>query len=1161
MGAARQRLWGHLRELRVRAESARRAQGLSVSQATVARELNASRRGGAAGFSGQRISDWTPKDPAAMQIPQSRSHDQVVALARLWAEWGGAPATPVRVLRDLLEEACDEWADERTDSTSARAPHAGHPTVRTLTPWLLEVRDAPLPSPPSSAPAPLPPPTLTPYLPREHDHALRHHLESACSGGPSVLGVLTGDSSTGKTRALYEAVLAVAPGHRLLRPRTARALLGLIADGEVGDGCVLWLNEVQRILLDREGDDAAVALTGVLQEQPGVVAVAALWEDPYWRRFTAQGRPGDPSRHTRSLFTGTHVRRFRVPRRFSPEELGRWRRLAREHEDARLASAGRSGAADGQVVQHLSGGPELLDAYLSGPGGHFTPREHALITAALDARGLGHQTPPCAALLAAAADGSLAPHDRASRVDWAGPDLAALTEGIRGDGSRADIRGTLTPLRAVRESAGAPARYEPADYLLQHTAPPRTAPAGMAALWEALIRHTDDLEDLHRLQAAAWRRGLFPDALRLDLRAALAGSDDAYVRIVERTRRLPDGASAAVWAAARAEPSDDRAAEALLGALREAGCQEAVDTLARRLVAAVDPADVRAVGELVKRLTAVDATAEAVDVLVESLAAHVDRTDPRRIVGELEALAKATAGRTARRAVGPLAHRAAHHADVTITWHITHLLGILHTIGEPDAAAILVSRLVARAPDLDPDELPWLVGALQRTGTEHAVRALLAQDPASRTGLTDVDTVSRLLHVLKEAGDDDGVRTLLGRSPARHIDVVGHPDSFDVASDLCLFLMELRKLGAEGEFAVLAARVAQGADLEDPVALASLLDLFHTTGEPELVRLLLARQPVSELFYEDPAELRVLLGVLLSVGAEAEYDALVSDVASHTNLTDPDAVGEVVELLWETGGERGVAPLMAAAQAHTPPDGLVFLVQELSLAGADDASALLAKHIAEHLDGSEADTLEFVLWAFPVIGHSEAVEIVIDRGLLDELDAARYEGRESLAALIDTLCVTGRREAAEKLAARAVAESDLTHLYAIGSLLNTLTAHSLVDARAVLVRRAATGAELTHANSVARLIEGFLAAGATEAVEEVLRRDPLAHIDRDHATESCHEALVTALRKAGSPEADAYARWARAAGKLSVEPCLPYGAGLDGSPAARWSWAAVMEQT
>ncbi|MET8682931.1 hypothetical protein ABZV77_01845 [Streptomyces sp. NPDC004732] len=1022
------------------------------------------------------------------------------------------------------------------------------------------MREAPLPGRPAAPPTPPTAPTLTPYLPRTHDHALREHLKSAASGGPSALGVLTGDSSTGKTRALYEAVLAVAPDRRLLRPPTARALLDLIDRGEVGEGCVLWLNEVQRILLDREGDDAAVALTAVLQEQPGIVAVAALWEDPYWRQFTAEGQRDDPSRHTRALLKGVHAQRFRVPHRLTPEELDQWRQLARDREDARLHSAGRAGAADGQVVQHLSGGPELLDAYVSGPEGHFTPREHALVTAALGARRLGHQTPLGGDLLAAAADASLAPHHRASRADWAATDLAALTDGVRGDGSRADIRSTLTPLRAVRASAGARPRYEPADYLLQHTAPPHAAPPGTVALWEALVRHTVDTEDLHRLQAAAWRRGLFRYALGLDRRAALAGSDDACVRIVERTRRHPDAARAAAWAAAHVGLSDDRAVHELLAALHASGDQEAVDTLARRLVEAADPADVQAVGELAERLAEADVTDAVVDALVDSLAAHVDRTATEGIVWALPHLAKATAGRPARRVVGPLAHRAATHADLTNTWRTTRLLDVLGTVGEPRAVAVLAARIVAGAADLEPGALPWLIGALRQAGADRAARDLLALDPAARTGLTDVGTVSRLLQVLGEAGDEDGVRTVLGRSPARHIDVVGHPDFFDITSVLCGFLVALRELGAEEEFAVLAERVAEGADLEDAEAMASLLDLFHHTGRPELVRRVLARQPVTGLFYEDPEELRGLLCALLAIGADAEFEALASEVVSHVPLTEPDAVGEVVVLLWELGGERALAPLMAAALAHTPADETFFLVRELSLAGAQDAAARLARHIAEHVERPSVDAMEFVLWAFTEVGQSEAVEVLFDRGLLDGLDAVDYEGREALADLVDTLCAAGRREAARNIADRAAAAVALTDVYAISTLLKALTAHGFTQARAVLIRRAAAGAELTHMNSVARLIEEFLAAGAVDAVDEVLRRDPLGQIDRGWATESCHEALVAALRRAGAPQADEYARWARGAGMLPVEPCLPHGVELDGSPAAPWSWASVMAQ-
>ena len=46
---------------------------------------------------------------------------------------------------------------------------------------------------------------------------------------------------------------------------------------------------------------------------------------------------------------------------------------------------------DGDVIQHLTGGPELLHAYTR--TGLFTPVEHALITAALDARRLATKDP------------------------------------------------------------------------------------------------------------------------------------------------------------------------------------------------------------------------------------------------------------------------------------------------------------------------------------------------------------------------------------------------------------------------------------------------------------------------------------------------------------------------------------------------------------------------------------------------------------------------------------------------------------------------------------------------------------------------------------------------------------------------------------------------
>ncbi|KJY17037.1 hypothetical protein VR46_45035, partial [Streptomyces sp. NRRL S-444] len=123
----------------------------------------------------------------------------------------------------------------------------------------------------------------------------------------------------------------------------------------------------------------------------------------------------------------------------------------------------------GKVIQHLSGGPELLTAYRN--RSLFTPVEHALITAALDLRRLGHNQPIPTQLLAEAADGYLTVRTRPSEPDWAATTLDDLTRGYRsGDPrNRTDVRHTLTALtRHVTRSGTAPT-FEPADYLDHHT--------------------------------------------------------------------------------------------------------------------------------------------------------------------------------------------------------------------------------------------------------------------------------------------------------------------------------------------------------------------------------------------------------------------------------------------------------------------------------------------------------------------------------------------------------------------------------------------------------------------------------------------------------------------------------------------------------------------
>ncbi|WP_194894606.1 alpha/beta fold hydrolase [Catenulispora pinisilvae] len=364
---------------------------------------------------------------------------------------------------------------------------------------------------------------LTAYLPRAFDAELRNVLSLALAGGPSRLVMLTGESSTGKTRALYEALLEGAPQAPLLRVTDTADLLLLLESKRIPSGCVLWLNEAQRYLYGAGGERAASRLHNLLARTSGIAAVGTMWSKPYWNQLTATSE-GDPHGQARALLTHPQFAiRIQVPTHVRGEDLAAWQDLADSTDDVRLRHALDAGASDGRVVQHLSGGPELLTAYLEGPGEFFTHREHALLTAALDARRLGHHGPLTADLLAEAADGDLNPRHRSSDGNWAHSGLQALANGKRNDGTTTVIRNALTAMTAVRPHSGAPPAYEPADYLDQHTRRMRADRRGSEALWAALLKHTPDREDQVRLGQAAWNRGLRTIAIHLWNRSVAAG--------------------------------------------------------------------------------------------------------------------------------------------------------------------------------------------------------------------------------------------------------------------------------------------------------------------------------------------------------------------------------------------------------------------------------------------------------------------------------------------------------------------------------------------------------------------------------------------------------------------------------------------------------------
>ncbi|MFJ4689420.1 hypothetical protein [Streptomyces sp. NPDC088789] len=228
-------------------------------------------------------------------------------------------------------------------------------------------------------------PVLPVYVERDHDARLRAVVEDA-RGGVSRLVMLTGGSSTGKTRACWEALRHLPDGWRLWHPfDPTRPEAALAAIEQLAPRTVVWLNEAQHYLLTTSdlGERLAAKLRTLLAD-PGrapMLVLGTLWPE-YWRTLTLQPEAGaseDPHAQARALLTG---RDLPVPPAFSNTDL---RALAdRAGEDPRLAYAAAH-AENGAITQYLAGAPALLERYRTAPDG-----ARALVEAAMDARRLGH---------------------------------------------------------------------------------------------------------------------------------------------------------------------------------------------------------------------------------------------------------------------------------------------------------------------------------------------------------------------------------------------------------------------------------------------------------------------------------------------------------------------------------------------------------------------------------------------------------------------------------------------------------------------------------------------------------------------------------------------------------------------------------------------------
>lgn len=378
------------------------------------------------------------------------------------------------------------------------------------------------------------------YVERAHDLELAEAVQDAVAGRSRML-VLVGSSSTGKTRACWEAVRLLADkGWRLWHPfDPTRAKAALEDLHRVRPRTVVWLNEAQHYLdvPGGVGENIAAALHTLLitPERAPVLVLGTLWPE-YYNRYLALQNPTHPDPHsrTRELLAGRAVT---VPDAFDDQALADARASA-ARGDRLLADALTRAASTGRLAQDLAGAPELLRRYETG-----SPGARALLEAAMDARRLGvgiHL--PLNFLIGAATDYLTATDYEQFDDDWAEVALAELAQLVHGKQAplrRVALRQPLKPPGAPPPSAPPEAELmlRLADYLEQHGRTARSRRCPPSSFWHAAYTHLNQPDDLANLSHAAQVRHRLQWAHHLRHKAADADSPDALVRLAELRER------------------------------------------------------------------------------------------------------------------------------------------------------------------------------------------------------------------------------------------------------------------------------------------------------------------------------------------------------------------------------------------------------------------------------------------------------------------------------------------------------------------------------------------------------------------------------------------------------------------------------------------------
>jgi hypothetical protein len=435
-------------------------------------------------------------------------------------------------------------------------------------------------------------PRLPHYVERAHDLRLRQLLQTIVSGRNGIV-VLVGSSSSGKTRAAWEAVRQLPKSWSLWHP-LAPAQAEAVLDGidQVSPQTVIWLNELQNYLLTSSpdvGEEVAARLRTLLRDnsRAPILILGTIWPE-YLAKVLSIPAAGEVDAHSqaRALVTNTEIR---IPSAFSPDEL----RAAAETGDPRLRQAlGHS--KSGEITQYLAGGPALLQRFETAPAA-----AQAMVKVAIDAHRLGYTANLSRSFLELATPGYLSDNEwLAIRDDWLDQALE-YTGGICRGAVGLLVRYRLRPGQGTEDQA----HFRLADYIAQWGRKARCFDVPPSQFWDAALINVTTAEELTSLgdaAAARWRiryamlfyeraiamgsaaallrmgeleetRGNASQALEYFLRGATAGNIGAQLKLADNLSDKGEFTDARRWLRVAADRGDYRAMQSLAQIAEAAG--------------------------------------------------------------------------------------------------------------------------------------------------------------------------------------------------------------------------------------------------------------------------------------------------------------------------------------------------------------------------------------------------------------------------------------------------------------------------------------------------------------------------------------------------------------------------------------------------------------